>query len=97
MVERPDKDRMLHDTLPQAPAQHQSPSAAHIPATEPNSRTLEDQRQDLQHLIDESEGVLRYMGAAHPQRATTADRLAQLREMLRRLEQAIDQAAQAGR
>lgn len=95
MADRPDKDSMQHDTVPRAPAQPKSPSAAHIPATDPDSRSLEDQRRDLQHLIDESEGVLRYMGAAHPQRATTVDRLAQLREMLRRLDQAIDQAAQA--
>jgi hypothetical protein len=94
MADRPDKDRMVHNAPPRESPQPKAPSSGSLPTTDPDSRTLDEQQRDLQRLIEQTEDVLRYMGAAHPQRTPTADRLEKLREMMRRLDNAIKESPQ---
>jgi hypothetical protein len=51
--------------------------------------SLVQQRDELLVQVDELSGVLRFMGAGHPQRAETEARLQQLRQILTRLEEEL--------
>jgi len=57
-----------------------------LPTNEPGGRSLEEQRADLQRVIYELQGSLKYMGAAHPQRAASELKLTQLIEILKHLD-----------
>lgn len=61
-------------------------SSGELPAAEPEERPLGEQRAALATQLEALEDTLRYMGSAHPQRASTEAREEQLRMMLRVLD-----------
>ena len=65
------------------------PRSAGLPTAEPGARTLADQRDELLGQIDELEGTLRFMGATHPRRPETELHLTQLRDLVRRIDEAM--------
>ena len=85
MPDRPDKDHLVRQSQG-SPGLSVSGRGAELPTNEPGGRSLKEQRADLQRLIYELEGSLKYMGATHPQRATSEAKLAQLGEMLKHIE-----------
>jgi len=87
MSERGDKDRMERGPTPGVSMAPPTPTT--LPTVEPEDRSLQDQRADLVHMIDEIEGTLRYMGGAHPQRRATEQRLASLTQMLVQIDAAL--------
>ena len=85
MADRPDRDQLVP-----GPAIGSGITAgrrtAELPTSEPVGRSLHEQRADLQRLIYELDGTLKYMGTGHPQRAATEARRAQLVTMLTHVE-----------
>ena len=88
MADRPDKDQLVRRPAA-GPGVTASGQVAALPVSEPGARSLTEQRADLQRMIYELEGTLKYMGAAHAQRATTEARLKQLASMLQQIEAAL--------
>lgn len=62
-------------------------TAAGIPSaeSEPLQPGVPEQRHGLKAEIEDLENVLRYMGALHPLRQNTMERLANLKDLLRRV------------
>ncbi len=82
MADRPDKDQLVR--TPRPPAAPKAPAQSGLPVDEPSRRPPHEERAEIERRVAELEGALQYMGAAHPQRASMQERLAQLRAMLGR-------------
>ena len=95
MTGRDDEDTLTRLGTGRGASGAQGPRRA--PADDPGlsfeepGRTLAEQRKELQVQVDELQGALRFMGAAHPNRRETEQLLAQVRNMLARLEQELGQ------
>ena len=84
MPDRPDKDQLVRSVGPSKGTTSTTRGAA-LPTREPKDRPLAEQRAALERQVEELEGVVRYMGAAHPQRQASQAKLERLKEMLKQV------------
>ena len=80
-----DQDELIRGPRPPRAPAGARPGSTALPASEPEARSLADERDGLARSIAELEGALRYMGTSHPGRRASETRLGELRQMLARL------------